>query len=158
MQLKEEVQRRIESLKVELESARKRAMQAKVEEETLSNDLAAYQRILDAESRRNGLTGSIPVTMSQPTTTATLDAREIEGDFNKAQLMRELIVENRATGSTPSSIMEALTRKGAECPPTYVYSALSRMKAKGLIEKRRGKYFPSESLLGDYAQTETASE
>lgn len=160
MELKGELQHRVESIKVELDSARKRAAQAKAEEETLSNDLAAYQRILEAESRRNGHAGSTSSVISEesPKRVSLLPDTEPANEMNKARVMRELIVENRAVGSTASSILEGLKRKGAECPPTYVYSALSRMKANGLIHKRRGKFFPSESLLGAETAKETASE
>jgi hypothetical protein len=160
MQLKEELQRRVESLKVELESARKRAAQARAEEEMLSKDLAAFQGSLEAEMRRNGHVGSISATIadSSPKPEAALVDSESAPEINKAQLMRQLIVENRGIGSTASTILEGLKRKGAECPPTYVYSALSRMKAGGLIHKRRGKFFPSEALLGTETAKQTASE
>jgi hypothetical protein len=160
MELKEELQRRVEFLKGELESARKRAAQAKAEEETLANDLAAYQRTLEAESRRDGQPASVltPNADRAPQPLFDLGDTDVGREVNKAQLMREIIIENRATGSTASSILEGLKRKGAECPPTYVYSALSRMKAGGLIHKRRGKFFPSESLLGAEIAKEAASE
>jgi sugar-specific transcriptional regulator TrmB len=157
MDLAKELKQRIEETKSLLDSAKNAAAKAKAEEDILANDLTAYQRTLNAELRRSGHVELSEVPQSTRNFEGSAAARG-DDEVNKARFMRELIVGSRATGTTPSTIMEALKNKGAECPPTYVYSALSRMKKKGLVVVRRGKYFPSNALSASNGAAGAASE
>ena len=158
MDFAKELKQRVDDTKSLLESAKKAAAKARAEEEMLADELAAYQRILEAELRRSGHVqhNEVPQTPRDFELSPALGGDE-DVNVNKVRVMRELIVENRSRGSTASTIMEALKSKGVKCPPTYVYSALSRMKKKGLIVTRRGKLFPSNSLTTSDGSEETAS-
>jgi hypothetical protein len=148
MAIRDDLQGLLESVKVRLESARQQAAKAKAEEEMLSNDLAAYQRIIEALSRNNGDGGvTLAVAPSPPAAPASSPSNGsgTESETNIAKLIRQVVIDNRVVGSTTALIFEALARKGVKCSPGYLYSSLSKMKKRGAILKKDDKFFPPEA-------------
>jgi hypothetical protein len=158
MKIVDELQGLLESVKVRLESARQQAAKAKAEEEMLSNDLVAYQRIIEALTRNSGDGGlALVVAPVPPAAPASPPSNRsgTEPKTNVAKLVRQAVLDNRVAGSTTTLIFETLERKGARCSPTYLYSRLSKMKKSGLILKKDGKFFPSEMFLKLEAEKQT---
>src|SRR3990172_7140339 len=91
MDLVKELKVRIEETKSLLDNARKAAAKAKAEEDTLANDLSAYQRTLDAEWRRTGHVerNEVPHATRDFELSAALGGDE-DVRVNKVRLMREL--------------------------------------------------------------------
>jgi hypothetical protein len=170
MAIKDELKLLVESGKVRLESVMQQIAERQAEAEMLSNDLAAYQRTIEALSRNDGDgapgptatpaspgDGGLTVVASGPpaATAPTLNSSGTEP--NIAKLIRQVVFDNRVAGCSASKIREAVAQKGVKCSSGYLYSSLSKMKKRGAILKKDDKFFPSEKLLKPEARKETAS-
>jgi len=67
---------------------------------------------------------------------------EEESGENKTQFVRDQIKANAAFGMTPNDLKKAAKAAGMEHPPSWPYGPIQRLKKKGEIIKRRGKFYP----------------
>jgi hypothetical protein len=136
--LLEPLRSRVEQTRRELEEAKVVTARARAREEMLTAELAAYERALSAEERREG-----GVLQTQPPPTVPPHADD-EGEINKTDFVEAYIARQNGHGVTPPEAYRAFLQAGINIHRNYVYSILSRLVAKGKVKERRGKYFKSD--------------
>jgi len=75
------------------------------------------------------------------------DSRQVGEDEedsgeNKTQFVRDQILAHAATGMKPADLKKAADNVGMEYPQSWPYGPLQRLKKKGEIVKRRGRFYP----------------
>jgi len=139
----------------ELEGARAQVAVLSVRINELMNVVNGWDAIIAAK-RKRGAGGED--TVSAPNTGAldppvapllvesriNLGNEEEEGE-NKTQFVRDHINAHADTGATPDDLKKAAKAAGMKHPPSWPYGPLQRLKKKGEVIKRRGKFYPAKS-------------
>ena len=136
----EQLRSRVEQTRKELEEARKRLREAQTHEQMLQTELNGYQKASEAELRREGKRPSMP-TMIQ--------AFPVQGagpptGVRKTDFVRSLLKDRGQQGVTPVDVWAAFkkTDQYTKMHRNYVYAILARLKDRGEVVERNGKYFP----------------
>ena len=141
------LKQRIEETRKELETAKKRTIEARAHEETLASDLVGYEKVLSAELRRNG--GQIQRADEFPKNEEQKELTLAGGQTDKTKFAKEVILKAGAAGASAGEIITAFEKAGIKVKVTYVYSILHRLKEGKKLGYRNGRY---------YLNKETASE
>lgn len=75
------------------------------------------------------------------------DDEEEEGE-NKTQFVRDQIKANSVMGVDPKWLKKAAAAAGLAHPPSWPYGPLQRLKKKGEIIKRKGRFYPAPTGEG----------
>jgi hypothetical protein len=75
-----------------------------------------------------------------------LGDEEEEGE-NKTQFVRDLIAKRAALGTTPDDLKKAAKAVGMKHPQSWPYGPLQRLKKRGDVIKRKGKFYPKEGTV-----------
>jgi len=70
------------------------------------------------------------------------DDLEEEGE-NKTQFVRDFMQKNIAYGVTANDLKAAAAKAGMKHAPSWPYGPIQRLKKKGEIVKRRGRFYPA---------------
>lgn len=73
------------------------------------------------------------------------DYGEEDGE-NKTQFVRDLMQRNAAFGVTANDLKAAAAAAGMKHPPSWPYGPIQRLKKKGEIVKRRGRFYPANKV------------
>jgi hypothetical protein len=120
-----------ESLLGQIEKARRAMIESKTRYDTLASMLADF----DARSNGNHHIKPNAEEKIQPNTDQTQ---------NISAYVRKLITDNESSGISTSDLISQVKAIGADVADTYIYSIVSRLRKKGLIETRADKHFPRE--------------
>ena|SRR2546427_1344350 len=143
----------LENLKVRMLESQKRflAKQAQLtavqaEFQVVAQEFNAWQTLVNVEARKEQAAGTIQVspTPGQVPNVAALSvsvsssAAAPAAEVNKTEIVRELLRQH-SSGMTPSEVWKQVKGRIAHRP--YLYSVLKRLKDKGDVTEKRGKYF-----------------
>jgi hypothetical protein len=143
----------LENLKARHAESQKRflAKQAQVntmnqEFQVVAQEFNAWQTLLNLETRKEQA-GEAPPIVVQSTGQITTGANSATGpatpsrstDVNKTEIVRELLRQN-SSGMTPGEIWKQAQIKAQFRHRPYLYSVLKRLKDRGDITEKRGKY------------------
>jgi 5'-deoxynucleotidase YfbR-like HD superfamily hydrolase len=129
MTLLSEVERRLKALRAELEEARKAASEAKRREEEIATTLAAYERVLQAEQRSQGIETA---------------GNSVAYGENKAAVIRGLL--QRSQGANYREIRELLRQRGMAFSPNYPYTLVSKWKERGHVREEDGRLYWKQEM------------
>jgi hypothetical protein len=115
--------------------------------QAVAQEFNAWQTLLNLETRKEQAAATISVS-PEHTQTPNVAALAISGspsattmpaaELNKTEIVRELLRQHSA-GMTPSEIWKQVKAQIPHRP--YLYSVLKRLKDKGDITDKRGKYY-----------------
>lgn len=125
---------RIAELERELDVAKEKAHQAVLEAQEIGDAVNAFREALKAESHRKGIT--LPADNSR-----TKSLSEIVRSQNTTHFIRTYVKESGAKGATPSEVKRALERENIKAHRNYAYAVLLRLKSKGELSEREGRYY-----------------
>ena len=136
----EQLRSRVEQTRKELEEARKRLVDAQAHEQMLQTELNGYQKAIEAELRREGK-------LSMTATAIPASAVQTDGartGARKTDFVRSLLKDRGPQGVTPVDVWAAFKKTGqfTKMHRNYVYAILARLKERGEVVERNGKYFP----------------
>jgi hypothetical protein len=112
--------------------------------QTVAQEFNAWQTLLALETRKEQSAGTITIVAPQDAPIAALPAgasspaANTTSDVNKTEIVRELLRQN-SSGMTPSDIWKQV--KGQISHRPYLYSVLKRLKDRGDVTDKRGKYY-----------------
>jgi len=120
------------------QTAQQNLIAAQAENQALAQEVGSLQYLIQAEMRNDPSAGSDSTTVavesnlgtSQPSTTQMPET-------NKTAMIRELL-RRHPTGITPVDIWKELGTQMKH--RAYIYSVLKRLKDRGEVMERRGKY------------------
>lgn len=126
--------------------ARRKALVA--EEDELASVVNGWKAIVASE-RREHSGGSTPTALSVKVSDSfQLNDEDEEENENKTQFVRDRIQERAALGTKADDLKKAAKAAGMKHPPSWPYGPLQRLKKKGEIIKRKGKYYPNAKQAG----------
>jgi hypothetical protein len=128
-----------DALKNEVERAYRAFIEAKIRYETLSSTLSKYES-QERGASSNGHRNTVAVLPEKSTN------RAVTG-LNKSSEVRQVFIENHASGLSSSDAIAAIKAKGLDIADTYIYSLISRWNDKGQLESRGGKHYPTDAML-----------
>jgi len=67
-----------------------------------------------------------------------------EDDINRVRWIESLVKQSGVSGVSPPEVSEAARRAGVKMHKNYPYVVLKKLIEKGLIVKRRGRYYKKE--------------
>ncbi len=133
----------------EIEKARRTMSEAKAKYDTLVSMLAKY------EESRNSSNGSKPKpAVTAPSAVSLAPSTFTDADESKADRLRRVVVENQSTGMKAAAILKALNSDGVEINRAYVYSILARLKKRGEVRTKNGKYYPTPAMTSSTQDTQ----
>lgn len=152
----------IETLKARMEDAQKRFQEAtqklqaaQLEHQSAAQEFASWQHAFQAEMRRQNPN----VTLKAPTEAAPNVALHFHIDepmrqatssgrseTNKTDVVRQLLQQHPA-GMSPGELWKNLSSELKYRP--YLYSILKRLRDRGDVYQKRGKYFPRMVSKGE---------
>jgi hypothetical protein len=124
------------------QEAQQKLAAAQTEFQTAAQEMAGWQKAVEAETRREQQNSTITAgtSMEAPVIATVIGQVEqhLQGETNKTELIRELLRQH-ASGITPPELWKALSSKIVHRP--YLYSVLKRLKDKDEVCVKRGKYY-----------------
>jgi hypothetical protein len=139
-------------------SAKKAALA--VEEGDLARAVQGWEAIISLERKTAGqeseadhTAAATPTQSTQETdgekelALALLGLDEEEDGENKTQFVRDVIRKRSNVGTTPADLKKEAKAVGLKHPPSWPYGPIQRLKKKGEIAKRRGKFYPTATGL-----------
>jgi hypothetical protein len=155
----------LENLRIRFAESQKRfvAKQAQLnavnaEFQAVAQEFNAWQTLLNLETRKEQMAATtlvVPATTRQiPNTTPTSappSPLAPSPNVNKTEIVRELLRQHSA-GMTPSELWKQEQIKAQFPHRPYLYSVLKRLKDRGDIAEKRGKYFFKFSTKPDDAK------
>ena len=152
----EEHEAELRDVTARLEEVQARIKNLRREEEDLVAGKQAWEAIVAMERKRMPGSPEISVIAQEPLESTTQgtdddemrdfdydDAEEEEGE-NKTQFVRDFIQKNAAFGMTANDLKAAAANAGMKHPPSWPYGPIQRLKKKGEIVKRRGRFYPAK--------------
>jgi leucyl aminopeptidase len=140
----------LEDLKARMADAQKRlqaaamALQtAQQQHQAVAQEFGSLQYLFQIETRK--AQGNSPNAISQAIVTTTRHVQAPQQDhqdhaeINKTKIVRQILQEH-PNGMEPNDLWKAVSNQIAYRP--YLYSILKRLRDKGDVFKKRGKYFP----------------
>ena len=147
-----EAQAELDRVRTEVDDLAKR-------EQELRAVVAGWHSIIAARKRSGCLTAGHPAsTEIQVEVGDSLqfsDVVEIEDGVNKTKFVRDQILASANRGMSVEDLRSAAKAADMLHPPTWPYGVLSRLKKKGQIYKRRGKYYPRLPAQSRLVEAET---
>lgn len=129
-----------------LESEIERTGQAIEEAQIKFNTLQDLRRKYLESQGAKGHDKTIPSNL--PKEHISLDpATFTHDDDNKTQLVLDTILHHQPQGVKAGRVFAAVTAGGVSINRNYVYSILNRLKKRGKIQCKHGKYYPTLSAL-----------
>ena len=138
----EEVRRRHEGVAAQLKFL-------SLEEQELATVMRGWEAIVAMDRKQSGNHGALvqassPVPMSRSVADSlSLRDEAEEGGENKTQFVRDQIRIGATTGTTPADLKRAATAAGMKYPASWPYGSIQRLKKKGEIIKRKGRFYPN---------------
>lgn len=146
----------------ELERARTRhaevVSQIKIlqqENAELGGVVMGWEAIVARERKENGQPGSPPPSPQSAgdeedfedfhdstDTPNVAEGDEEEEGTNMTQFVRDFIKQRGGIGTSPDDLKQAAKANGLTHPASWPYGPIQRLKKKGDIVKRRGKFYP----------------
>lgn len=149
-----EYEKELEESKRKLEAVNAKLRELEQEAGELTSVVRGWEAIVARERKDSGQAyfpevpvppkSEIPEDRSIPPGAADRfhDVDEEEGG-NKTQFVRDHIQNNSAYGVTANDLKRAAAAIGMVHPPSWPYGPIQRLKKKGEIVKRRGKFYPA---------------
>jgi hypothetical protein len=156
----EEHERELKEVTSRLEDVQGRIAVLRQEEEGLVAGKRAWEAIVAMEKKQ------YPMTTVEPSVVVTAmdsasqsghggetddisnyDDVEEEGE-NKTQFVRDFMQKNATYGVTANDLKAAAAAAGMQHPPSWPYGPFQRLKKKGEIVKRRGRFYPASKTAG----------
>jgi len=147
MDFRDTINAEIERASGEIDKARRLLNEAKTRHDTLVAVLAKYDESSHNGHRPVAQTETPTAPVEAPSGGAVVSQPTDEAD-NKAAHVRAFFVQNRV-GVTPREVKAAMLSQGLIKNEAYVYSIINRLKLRGRLEVRRGKYYPTTKLLNE---------
>jgi small-conductance mechanosensitive channel len=142
--------RELDEAKAELDAVQSQMQSLTARETELAKVVQGWQAIIAAKRKQNGE----PTNQVRDLEVNVADGLGIEDSAsvseeadNKTQFVRERICANASSGVTVADLKTAATQVGMSHAPSWPYGALNRLKKKGEVVKRRGRFYPTEALL-----------
>ena len=141
------LKQRVTETQSALGTAEQAVARATSKKEELEADLAGYVQAHQAELRRSGTDSARREAEAikaedAATAAATLAALSDEDETNKTGVVKAIINEHASDGIASANVVSEAARRNVHIKRNYVYSILLRLKNRGRIARRRGRYFP----------------
>ena len=126
------------------------------EEQDLTRAVQGWEAIISLERKQIGDNVApannarpelepIPIKVEAPDSFGGGEEEE-EGE-NKTQFVRDFIRKRSNIGTTATDLKNEAKAVGMKHPPSWPYGPIQRLKKKGEIAKRRGKFYPTATGL-----------
>ena len=140
------LRQRIDEARREVEEAKVASQAARVREEAAINDLAAYERTLAAELRRNGsIATAVSTGITEPTVKRGIDlgfsSFRATTKTNKTAMAFDIVEAGEPNGVTAEDVQRGFEEKGMILNRNYVFNITSRLKGQKKIEQKGNRYF-----------------
>lgn len=117
------------------------------EQSELTNVVRGWEAIIARERKPIGATFPPPNASQQisansnETSSPQSDDSDEDGE-NKTQFVRDQVMAHATKGMTPADLKAAANTIGMKYPPSWPYGPIQRLKKKGEIIKRKGRFYP----------------
>lgn len=146
-----EYEQALERARAKLEAIRSQIASLGQEEQELVPVVRGWEAIIAMERKQAGQGGAPAESSPSPDMSASeeelpggdLGDEEADGGKNKTQFVRDFIKAHASEGTQPGDLRRAADRVGMKYPASWPYGPLQRLKKKGEIIKRRGKFYPN---------------
>jgi len=141
-----EYERELAESKAELQDVQDQMQALAAREAELTKVVQGWQAIIASKRKQSG-DYSAPqapsAELDAPAETFQLIEDQEEEGENKTQFVREYVLRCSSAGTTPEELKRAAKAAGMTHPPSWPYGPLQRLKKKGEIVKRRGRFYPN---------------
>jgi hypothetical protein len=138
----QEVSERFKIAQTEHQNATAKLQKTQAEYTTLGQEFGSWQKAVEVETRKEqaaALTAGIPPSPeAEQKSSPPVSQAAIAPEVNKTDLIRE-VLQQHPGGMIPADVWKAAKTHIPD--RTYVYSVLKRLKDRGEISVKRGKYF-----------------
>ena len=145
----------LESAKMKLEAVASRIKDLEQTHAVLARAVSGWEAILaleeSSEQEVRSMNLSLPLQVASlqddsPIVSTLPPDKEVEADGeNKTQFVRDKIAARGSLGTTAKDLIRLAEEARMKHPPSWPYGPIQRLKKKGEIVKRRGRFYPKEA-------------
>ena len=144
--LADRLRQKADEMRSDLEAAQQDIALAKVKEEAIAASLASYEQAHQEALRQSRADGAGQKEGTEPQVPSTDDAP------NKTGVVESIVDEGASRGGVAAADVYAeFVRRDIPIKHPYVYSILNRLKKRGRITLRRGRYVPAARKVANIA-------